>query len=85
MLDRRRLEPKVDDPHATSNDAYFAADASSTALATTSKVWHVSIGKPGVFGKVTDLEIFLIPVCRDGQKRPVYIYRFLTAGTIDGV
>lgn len=54
-------------------------------LVMTSKAWHVSIGKSGASGKVTDHCRFLTRVHSDGQKRPVFIYRFLTAGTIDGV
>ena len=54
-----------------------------SALVTTSRAWRVFIGKPGVSGKLTDLGSFPT-ICSDGQKRPVFIYRFLTAGTIDG-
>ena len=53
-------------------------------LATTFRAWHVFIGKTGASGLVTDLRRFLLPIHSDGQKRPVFIYRFLTAGTIDG-
>jgi len=31
------------------------------------------------------LSLLIFLVKRDGQKRPVYIYRLLTAGAIDGV
>jgi hypothetical protein len=44
--------------------------------------WHVYIGLLLTLAKLLDAD--LLPVIRDGQKRSVYIYRFLTAGTIDG-
>ena len=56
-----------------------------SVLAMTSKAWRASIGKAGAFRFVTGLERCLFPTHSDGQKRPVFIYRFLTAGTIDGV
>lgn len=83
MLDRRRLESKVT-AHTTFDDARFGAETIWNAQATISKVWRVFIGKPSVSANVTDLEA-LTPVSSDGQKRPVFIYRFLTAGTIDGM
>lgn len=43
--------------------------------------WHESIG---LLVRGSLLSLMLIPQYSDGQKRPVFIYRFLTAGTIDG-
>jgi DNA repair and recombination protein RAD54B len=74
--------PRFDSPHTT---AVLALTRIFPALATTFRVWLVSIGKPGASGFVTDLARFSSPIHSDGQKRPVFIYRFLTAGTIDGV
>jgi hypothetical protein len=42
--------------------------------------WHVFIG-------LSQTSVFMFdthPYRSDGQKRSVYIYRFLTTGTIDG-
>ena len=44
--------------------------------------WHVYIGLLLTFALVLDADPRWAP--SDGQKRSVYIYRFLTAGTIDG-
>jgi hypothetical protein len=45
--------------------------------------WHVYIGLSLTPAKMLDADPCRV-VPRDGQKRSVYIYRFLTAGTIDG-
>jgi SNF2 family DNA or RNA helicase len=44
--------------------------------------WHVSIGLLLTHAILLDSDPCWVP--SDGQKRSVYIYRFLTAGTIDG-
>jgi hypothetical protein len=42
--------------------------------------WHVYIGQIQTPTITPDADLYR----SDGQKRSVYIYRFLTAGTIDG-
>ncbi len=61
----------------------MAKSLTSYILAMTFSRWHVYIGLlPTPAAIVVDPNLCWVP--RDGQKRSVYIYRFLTAGTIDG-